>query len=210
MKRATLILLAAFFAIVTWLQHRLIVNSILSFVSWCGITLSKPGSFEAFWFPSLVEYWIAGVVWVATIAWITFSLLKRRPGSSSRLLKGWISGDVQRSQQWATILLITAVYVALVAPFLAPVGPNIQGNLVTARLLPPLSIGYANESVDEQRVGAAANYLERVFVRANNYLLNRSVEVVTSSEAGSTFFFLLGTDENARDEHNGYRAQPRN
>jgi peptide/nickel transport system permease protein len=100
------------------------------------------------------------------------------------------------------------------SPFLTPIDPNVQGSLVTTRLLPPLSKGYVREFLDPSSLGTeTVGRANRMFIEANNYLLHRTVLLsggphtdppAESRRSGAAIrefptVFLFGTDDNARD-----------
>jgi ABC-type dipeptide/oligopeptide/nickel transport system permease subunit len=95
-----------------------------------------------------------------------------------------------------------------------PVDPNVQGNLVTTRLLPPLAAGYVREFLEPGGPGPeTAGRVDRWFTEANHYLLHRTVLLsgnpaldppsggLPAGVAIREFrtVFLFGTDDNARD-----------
>jgi peptide/nickel transport system permease protein len=201
MKRIASILVALVFALVSVAQFRLIVSSLVSLVAWCVLELVHGSPFGSYWNPALLEYWVAAIVWVVTALWLLRAIATRRPktpplqGASS-----WIIGVVG--------------YVALVSPFLTAIDPNVQGSLVTTRLLPPLSRGYVRELLDPVNPGLdREGRAHQMFVEANNFLLHRTVQVsrdffadrpTESRQIGSQIrefpmLFLFGTDDNARD-----------
>jgi len=211
MNRRILSLGAVFLLTLTWIHWDIIANSIISLVSWSIILLLHPSSFSRIWFPGLVEYWVAAIVWVGTTVTIAVSLL--RPGRKKaqtdsfggRSLKNWMAPE-----RWALFLLLLALFTALVAPLVATVDPNAQGNLGTVRLLPPLSSAYLQESVEEATQGNFHEGMERMFSQAQSRLLNRIITLDTSAEQQSLspdyhvirrskIIFLLGTDDAARD-----------
>jgi peptide/nickel transport system permease protein len=106
------------------------------------------------------------------------------------------------------------MYIAATSPFVTLIDPNVQGSLVTTRLLPPLSTGYVREFLDPGRPGhETAGLVHRAFTEANHYLLHRTVLLSGTPPVDSPAdgqpegvairefrtVFLFGTDDNARD-----------
>ncbi len=211
MKRIPVILASLFFVAVSVLHFRLISASLTSLASWCVLVVSHPGAFASYWVPPLLEYWLAGVAWIGVGFGGFLHVIrigKQRDHSRSE-------ADSHRSArgQWSRRVIGLVIFVALTSPFLTPIGPNVQGNLVTTRLQPPLSMGYVREYLEEDDTSSGStDRLHLVFKRAANYLLNRTTLVGGSadrlpSDSGSggvvvreyPTTFLFGTDDNARD-----------
>ena len=118
-----------------------------------------------------------------------------------------------KAQRWSTRVIVLISFVALTSPFLTPTDPNVQGNLVTTRLLPPFTIGYVHEYLDAEVSSETGGTLHQWFTKANSYLLRRTVSISgnagTVSPSGRNHesivvrefrtLFLFGTDDNARD-----------
>lgn len=211
MKRVSVILCGLLFALVSALQYRLISASLSSFVAWCILSVSHPGSMGRLWAQGLFEYWLAGVVWIATAAWLLRRILwpEKQGGDSARPVASNLTGTAR----WSHRVIGCIAFISLTSPFLTPVDPNAQGNLVTTRLLPPCSRGYVREYVGSGTVApGGTDIVHRALVGANNYLLHRSISVTgglptlaaDSQHEGVevreyAFLFLFGTDDNARD-----------
>ena len=211
MKRAPVILFGLFFSAVSVLQYRLIAASLTSFAAWCVLAISHPESMGRFWAQGLGEYWLAGVVWIAAGAWLLRRTLHPRRGSGKHVL--FLSSQSSGSGRWSQRLMGCMTFVALTSPFLTPIDPNVQGNLVTTRLLPPFSRGYVREYLGPEEVDPrATDVVHQTFLEANNVLLHRTMSVSRdpavfpgdSPRGGNvvreySFLFLCGTDDNARD-----------
>jgi peptide/nickel transport system permease protein len=106
--------------------------------------------------------------------------------------------------------MAVVAYVSVVCPFLVPVGPHVQGELVTTRLLPPLSAGVVTRPIESPAGNVPARGVERMFWRANRRLLEDPVVMKSGTGPGkvgsrdtgteeSSIVFLLGTDDLGRD-----------
>ncbi len=213
MKRSSHILLIAIVAVISLAQYRLIESSLASFAAWCVLEASHQAPFGTYWNPALFEHWLAGIAWVIGALWLmrsSFASLRARMG---RIRLALVIPPAQKSIRGASSRFICMVgYIALVSPILTPVNPNVQGNLVTTRLLPPLSTGYVREFLDPTPSGTdSAGRTLRVYTAANHYLLHRttflSANIHADPSAASVrnvvrefpVFFPFGTDDNARD-----------
>lgn len=211
MKRAPVILFGLFFAAVSVLDYRLIAASLFSLPAWCVLAASHPGSIEHFRVPGLVEYWVAGITWVCAAVWFVRPVLRMgMRGENSRLV---IDPGTAGTGRWSGRVIWCVCFVALTSPFLTPIDPDAQGNLVTTRLLSPFSTGYVREYLPHSGTDPeSGEWVDRVFHRAVNYLLNRTVVVsggpdtpAADARPGDLLVrefptvFLFGTDDNARD-----------
>ncbi|MBM2840950.1 MAG: binding-protein-dependent transport system inner rane component [Bacteroidetes bacterium] len=213
MRSKAFISLCIIFVLITWLQHEMIASAVVSFATWCALVLSHPGSLTTYWHPVLAEYWLAGVVWIATAMWMTKRILTilRNQGRHEGALATDPASGILLTQNRSVYMLAVIAYVAITAPFLTPINPNVQGNLITTRLLPPLSIGYVREYLDQGIKSSEASGVNGLFSTTRNYLLNRTVLVsgnldeLSHTDPGSIVIrefrtiFLFGTDDNARD-----------
>ena len=215
MKRPSIILFGSVLVLVSLFQYRLIVASLVSLVSWLGLELGLRAPLGSYWNGSLFEYWLAGIVWVTTVLWLVRSfIVVRQRRSNERGSSQGVPSPVARVRRVSRRIIGGVTFVALTSPFLTLVDPNVQGSLVTTRLLPPLSTGYLQEFPGPGGPAhTPAGGLRQLFDEANDYLLNRTVllsgqasEVPqrTSQQMGSPIrafpvVFLLGTDDNARD-----------
>ena len=215
MKRSTLVLLLCF-AVIVWFQWELISASVISLTCYLLLTVGGLVSPAFYWQSDLFEYWLAAVVFVATAAWFTLRVIRYRSRSNRAVASSTsFSVDKYSSVQIRGLSLLGLVaYVSLVCPFLVPVSPNFQGDLVTTRLLPPLSKGVIGTSVNGYRQpDALADPIEHAYRKANHYILNRTISVKGGAEGpslsvkysvndcvrGSSIVFLFGTDDTGRD-----------
>ncbi len=214
MKKKGLIISGFIFALVTFFQYELIVASIISLVAWCVLLVTHPGMIATRWQSAIVEYWLASVVWIATAVWFSKSIVssikhRRRLGEHRTV---WALSSLPPPQRRSVLALCVVAYVAVAAPFLTPVDPNAQGNLVTTRILPPLSTGYVRESVEKMTDAHDLN-AKSTFSTAKQHLLNRTVSISSNRDIllsvasdttlrivrESKIVFLFGTDDNGRD-----------
>ena len=213
MKRLPLIFAAVIFALISLVQYRLIVASLVSLGAWCALEAGSLFRFNGYWSPALVEYWVAAVVWIAAAMWLVRRIFVPGGNRGKSVDKAPSSARSHPGVVPARIIVLLG-FVALTSPFLTLVGPDVQGNLVTTRLLPPLSTGFVSESYDLGIAGAdSAGGPQEAFTVANNYLLHRIVRVegnapddsrssIRSSGVPTREFrtvFIFGTDDNARD-----------
>ena len=213
MKRLLPILVVPIMALVSLVQYRLIAASLVSFLAWCVLESGHRVPFGSYWNPALVEYWFAGLVWIVTALWLLRSIIVYVRRKVRKSVPG-IPPAITRSRGASTWIIGLVVYVAATSPFLTLIDPNVQGSLVTTRLLPPLSTGYVREYLDPGSPGPeAAGRVHRAFTDANHYLLHRTVLLSGTPPvdppagrppAGAAIreyraVFLFGTDDNARD-----------
>jgi len=202
MKKTSLIILTVAFVLLSWWQGRLIVESVRSLIAFVLIGLTHFSWPGAYWRPALAEHWIAAIVWTLTGVWLTLALVRefKRPPLRARGARYSFLSHLTPARRKGLWVLVATAYVSLVCPFLVRVGPEVQGNLVTTRFLPPLSTGSVQEaepdrSASGDRVGLAGQY-----AAASSYILQRTVAVSGAREPGSSpVVFILGTDDAARD-----------
>ncbi len=215
MKRPSLILAVLILALVSLVQYRLIGASLVSLAAWCVLESGHRAPFGSFWNPALVEYWVAGIVWVAAALWLLRSIIVSiRKRAKERKFVPEVPLTTSRPRGVSAGIIGLVGYIALTSPLLTLIDPNVQGSLVTTRLLPPLSTGYVRELPDPGSAGPdTAGHLHRAFADANNYLLHRTVLVSgdppvdsqsDGQRAGAAIrqfrtVFIFGTDDNARD-----------
>ena len=200
-------------ALVSLVQYRLIAASLVSFAAWCVLESAHRAPYGSYWNPALAEYWLAGAVWIVAALWLFRSfIVSMRKRGREFVREG--SPAITRSRGASTWIIGLVVYVAATSPFVTLIDPDVQGNLVTTRLLPPLSTGYVREVLDPGAPAPeTAGRVDRAFTEANHYLLHRTVllsrtppvdppaggppagEVIREYRA----VFLFGTDDNARD-----------
>ncbi|MBI5472743.1 MAG: ABC transporter permease [Ignavibacteriae bacterium] len=174
-----------------------ILWSLTSFFATIILAIVYPGDAQALFSVSLVEYWIAAIVLVI-VCWFLMS-------NSVRIIRG-VSGE--RKWSVSTMILLSLIIIAAAGPIVSPVPPNVQGNLVSTRLLPPFSLGSV-EIVESSREGiSGAGWLDGIRVRANSFLLNRQIRMsgiqqdgspLKTSNEPSPMVFLFGSDDAGRD-----------
>jgi ABC-type dipeptide/oligopeptide/nickel transport system permease subunit len=212
-KRLRLIFGAVIIAVISLVQYRLIGASLVSLGTWCALEVGSLFHFNGSWSPALVEYWVAAVVWVAAAVWLVCRIFVPGGNRGKSLDRAPSSARSHPGVVPARIIVLLG-FGALTSPFLTLVGPDVQGNLVTTRLLPPLSTGFVSESYDRGSAGAdSAGRLQGALRVANNYLLHRIVRVEANAPDDSRSgirgsgvptrefrtVFIFGTDDNARD-----------
>ena len=191
LKRSAIIIGASCFLLITWWRWELIVASALSFVGSSVLMAMNPGQANYYADSSLFEYWSAGVVWLLLGVVLILRIIKMVRGSNE-------------GEKWSvsSLLLFVLTVVALVAPILTPVPPNVQGNLITTRLLSPLSVGAIETVVARAQTDESVGFWERMRIDANNYLLNRQIVVMGKPQelnASTRLVFIFGSDDVGRD-----------
>lgn len=213
MKRTLRILVVSIVALVSMVHYRLILASLVSLAAWCVLETGHRAPFGTYWNPALVEYWVAGTVWIVTALWLLRSVIVSVRNRGKEIVRE-VPSAITRARVSSTGIFGLVVFVAAASPFLTLIDPNIQGNLVTTRLLPPLSTGYVREFLDPGSPDPdTAGPIHRAFTEANHYLLHRTVllsrnppadPAAVGQPAGAALrefrtIFLFGTDDNARD-----------
>jgi peptide/nickel transport system permease protein len=193
MKSPGDIFLFCVLATVTWVRFDILfagVESLSGYVLHVITLQSLPR-----WDDRLAEYWFGTVAWLGIGAWLL-----------RRIYHSFRTPDPPLKYPRAIVRAVLAglVCVSITAPIIAPLDPSRQGNLVTARMLPPMSRGTAIES--EMEMSSLPSDLGgRLFVRGRDYLVRRTVHVVggdvsdSSVRGAKPIIFVLGTDDNARD-----------
>ena len=184
-KAATVVLLILFL-LITIYHWRLISASIISFATSLILLPAHP---TRIWSVDLLEFWVAAVAWLVTGLFLARTIF--RPVKLSKIL---LNG--------AAVFLCLLGVVALTSPFLVPLPPNVQGDLVTTRLLPPLSSGYVIETLETTEPVGNLSSLEKTRQTANDFLLQRSIVVIGGKPKtvnARSIVFLLGTDDTGRD-----------
>jgi peptide/nickel transport system permease protein len=178
------------FVCITAIRGELILDSLVSFIAYILLSVINLDLWS-FWNPRLIEYWIAGVVWIVTGAALVMSLTSV-PSVFARAGRS-IFG---RAGTAALAIVIIAMYVSLISPVVVGWDPHVQGNLVTSRLLPPLSTMHLNV----RSAGDDADYagLEGVFRSSSRDLLSGLPRPENEGEP-VTHLALLGTDALGRD-----------
>jgi len=201
MLRLNTIALSLILWLITIIQFRLISNSMISLVGFVWDAALGRESSMTYPVTALLEHWIAAVAWIVTLIWFAVRVARQ-------LRSGPVERQVQAANmQKASPVLVGAVFISLTCPFLVPVEPQVQGDLVTTRMLPPFSRGYIVEYIDGTEPGGSG-WMEEATEQANNYLVNRQVSLSIKPHPGplrdasyrqSLTIFLFGTDDLGRD-----------
>ena len=194
------ILLLVAFTVLRW-------DALSSSVVSLGCFLSLiPGSYaniERYWNPELVQYHVAALVWIGTFAWLTFLILRRRRKVSSTLeAHPEAAKRLSCAGKKGRYILCFMIWVSATGPLLAPFDPTAQGNLISTRLLPPLSPAYWEKFAPELQAGAdGSSPCLAAFAAANRSLLQRSATMSggKGEPGGRITVFLFGTDDAGRD-----------
>ncbi len=192
-RRYILYLVLLVFIATTWIRSDVLWTSTISFLSFALAAIGERHTAVAFWRYELLEYWIAAVVWALGGVWLIRSL-------------GRATSPKSKITGMAETMLVFLAFAALTAPIVSPVNPNAQGDLLTTRLLPPLSVGSRVRTNDETSATGNQSWVARSLEESSSLLLHRSERftgrrhefstVGTSTEA---VIFLFGTDDNGRD-----------
>jgi peptide/nickel transport system permease protein len=210
MKRSPgMIALTFLLLIITGIRWSLISSSILSLFSFLlMLAMSPVGAFKAF-DSRLIEYWVASVAWVAMLAWLVSSLWKGDGRSRKYSSRSLFIRSIYSSPTGGFLTL--CIVVAMVCPLIVPLDPNLQGNLLTTRRLPPLSTGVIVESVQDAGKEEVSGTVEGIFLGERSSILHRETSVSGETERSSEspavegketrrgVLFTLGTDDVGRD-----------
>ncbi len=213
MKPLSLILLLAVLAGITLFRSHLIVESCVSFF---GTIILLAGGGDApgiDWDPSLTEFRIAAIVWVAALIGMGVILI-RTVLYRKRAMSGFFPpGSSVVPLRTGIVLVVTMAFVSMTSPFLVPYGPDVQGDLTHTRLLPPLSTGRVTVLLRtpdaETSMLSGVDFLVR---EANDFLLHRRF-LITAGPAEDNavseytgrildsypMLFVCGTDDVGRD-----------
>lgn len=192
LRRYILLFLLLVFVAITWMRSDIVLASAVSLLAFTLAAIGERYALEAFWNVELLEYWIALVVWA--IGGVVLFRSFAKPLSPKKKVVGM-----------AETALVGLAFITLTAPIVSPVSPNVQGDLLTTRLLPPLSVGSRVLMNKETRVNSDERWIVRTMQKSSSLLLHR-FERLTATAADPddgasthTFIFLFGTDDNGRD-----------
>jgi peptide/nickel transport system permease protein len=205
-----------FIMVVTFIRHDLILSGISSLVFTALYSLLHfqihPLSARA----DLLQYWIAAAVWCSALVISCRSLFNKKVEKNfvkrmvHSLTPAW-SPDRSTVAKLTLGLygLFLFVGIALLAPFLAPLDPDNQGDLETTRFLAPLRTAVVRHDVSmKYQHESAESAIVAMLQRANNILLSKKVDfrrqAIGSEETALTenthrMVFLFGTDAMGRD-----------
>ncbi len=184
--KAAAIALLILLLLITVYQWNIIAASMISLATSLILLPANPARV---WSTDLIEFWVAAFAWLLAGLFLVRRIF--RAVSPSRVL---VNGS-------AVFLFLLGV-VALTSPFLVPVPPNVQGNLITTRLLPPLSSGSIIETLETTGPAEETGGFESRRLEANAFLLQRSITVrgeEPESVNARQIVFLFGTDDTGRD-----------
>jgi peptide/nickel transport system permease protein len=213
MKRITLIGLLGVLASFTLLHFDLIRESIVS-VGGTALLLIGGGDARVIdWDPSLTEFRVAAVVWVGLLMVLGVVLIRRVWRTSVSPVGSRPSPNAAGPIRSGVLLVSAMGFVSMTCPFLVPFSPEVQGDLTTTRLRPPLSTGTATvllRTPDPTPAGLSG--LSGRVSEANNYLRHRKFLVtagaVPSNQMKESAYqvihsfpvlFVCGTDDAGRD-----------
>ncbi len=190
------------FLYITLFKFSLTKQTLLSLCFTVINTVIAPHKAREIWNWALIEYWIAGLIYVFLIIAIIFIILKIE--NFKTLISKFFP---QRSTLLGFYGVVTFGLIALLAPLLAPADPYAQGDLATTRLLQPFTHGTMLIRIPDPPPGLEGkNRIEQIRRSANNYLLNRITRFTRSDQftAGNEYrttsiIFILGTDSLGRD-----------
>jgi peptide/nickel transport system permease protein len=201
---------------VTYFRHDLIVSSISSLVFTALYSLLHFQMHPLSARYDLLEYWVAAVAWCSVLV-ISFRSLLKKNGDRN-FVERWVHAltpawTPDRSTVTKVKIglygLLFFVGIALLAPFLAPLNPDNQGDLETTRFLEPLRTAVVRHDVSMiyQRASTEST-IDAVLQRAHSVLLSQRVDIRRSEFGGeedaqtgntSRIVFLFGTDAMGRD-----------
>ncbi len=177
-------------------------------ISLClGVALGLTGKGETV-LPGMYEQWIAVVVWWFFLIFLLFVVVRHTSRVQQRNNVSSSPGLIPR--RLSSLVLATMLFVSLTSSLLVPVPPNVQGNLLNSRLLPPLARGMLIIDIGEDREGDGTS-LEGRFRFLQRKLLDSRVVLSGPDEKGNEprpgvsegsrndFHFLFGSDDAGRD-----------
>ena len=208
MKPRITIALAAAFFLVTFLRFDVIRDSLLSIAVLPVVLISNARVIGEYWNTGIIEYWVAALSWCGIAFWFLVIAKSLRLERAGAVGSGKTSSTMRAEHALALVIAI-----ALSTPFLVPVDPNIQGNLVTTRLLPPLSIGRIREYVEHEEAPVGVSGSATAYIESTHRLLHSRIVVNVRPEDSDnadlvkgmdlvrdgSIIFLFGTDDNGRD-----------
>ncbi|MBX2992101.1 MAG: ABC transporter permease [Bacteroidetes bacterium] len=186
------------YLLLSWRKIDEIVASVVSLCSYSLLTLSELTSPATYWRHDIWEFWLAAVVWLGGGVYVVWKIRQHFKGQL--VAQERMSGPVG--------FLAILAFIAVCAPFVTLFGPNKQGDLVTTRLLGPLSRGALVHTVPQDAEMVELSPLRRLYEQSNNIVLqqNISFNAASNNELMEPFAtearpmrFLFGTDDVGRD-----------
>ncbi|MBI4547522.1 MAG: ABC transporter permease [Ignavibacteriae bacterium] len=214
-RRSPAIFFLVVFILLSCLQWKLIIASIVSVVLTPAVLLTTAHDTSRFFRSDLWEYWIAAICWII-IAGLCIHGVKSRLSHSTRCTANYSTQTETTKSPLLTRVslytLIVFICVALMAPFVAPCNPTSQGDLLTTRLLKPMESGIAIKKTmtftDDEQSTQSLNTVENILYKANVTLVDREEKFArqehlekTDDQAETVQYtiFILGTDNLGRD-----------
>lgn len=177
-----------FYVALTWVKWEEIVAAAVSYCSFVLLTVAELSP-ATYWRNELAEWWIAVLTWGIGGGYLLTSIVR---SLQRRLSQPWSAG---------ARFLSVLTFVALSAPIIATIDPNIQGQHSTTKLLAPLSRGTVvpGPALENPENGGIPGW----FSRANGKLLQREMKVAgippDQASPSDNITFLFGTDDVGRD-----------
>ncbi|MFN0158626.1 MAG: ABC transporter permease [Bacteroidota bacterium] len=188
--RRTLLITGSFVWVgVTWMKFSVVSYGFLSLVlTIVGLPASNlPLNLNA------AEFWIASLAWIGGGVYL-FSQLKQSLWGKKETSR--------RSINIAATTLALSAYCALICPIIAPLPPDVQGQLVTTRLQAPLTPAHLHVDIEEANMTETTG-MDALLTRVNSHLFGRRIHISgersDTRQNTSSFIFVLGTDDAGRD-----------
>ncbi len=177
------------YCLVTVFQWHILSASIISVATSIAVALGT-WSLNRIWQADLLEFWIAAITWCIAGLWLTFRTVVFLAGR-----------QLGARHSPPSVFFCLLVFMAATSPLLVPVPPNVQGDLVTTRLLPPLARGAVTYSIPQTMRTQEMSWFEDARHTANTFLLQRTYSISGGDllNKESTLLFICGTDDAGRD-----------
>ena len=205
---AALLLLTAVMSVLSVIRWKILAAAIASLISFPFACFEHFDETAALMSIDTADYWLAAVVWIA-LWYISLRSIYRsiipnatpHPIPSTKTQHGTC-----REYLVGLFLLAGALKGAAVAPILAPVDPLTQGDLLSTRMKPPLSV----LSLEENDLPCMALSFSPsvIFESSSKYLLGRETKYISPTGSLASPLegkritlvpVLLGTDDYGRD-----------
>ena len=141
----------------------------------------------------LLDVWIGSAFWCVCGVFLLAMVAGRFAA-----VRIWINGERTIVRRAAGGLILVTFFIATAAPLLSPLNPSAQGDLLTARLLPPFSRG--SVALPPPDTARAAASWESLVGSANDLFLRQGKFSGEEAATGRpSIVFVLGTDDLGRD-----------
>jgi peptide/nickel transport system permease protein len=205
---AALLLLTALMTVLSVLRWKILAAAIASLVSFPFACLEHYNGTASLMSINTADYWLAAIVWIGLWSVCLHSSYRliiphaaRHPVRFTQTQNG-----TQTEYLIGLFLLAGAIAGAAVAPILAPVDPLTQGDLLSTRMKPPLSV----LSLEENDLSCLTLSFSPgvMFESSSRYLLGRETKYISTGGSFSSplegkkvseVLVLLGTDDYGRD-----------